>query len=85
MQPNQVYKFCNVAILLLKSVFFYGNRPTCDTRRLLRAILPEIPLKIYFIFLKKIIIIIIIKKQIKNNNNLGVAMDHLAIRPATPK
>jgi len=44
MHPNQVLKIFNVVHLLLKSVIFHRNRPTCDAHRFLRSILPEISL-----------------------------------------
>jgi hypothetical protein len=52
MHLNQVLKIFNVAHPLLKSIFD-GNRPTCDTRWLLREILSEISFKNHFFFLKR--------------------------------
>jgi hypothetical protein len=40
MDPNHILKNFNVTHPLLKSVIFYRNRPTCDARRFLRAIIP---------------------------------------------
>jgi hypothetical protein len=48
----QILKFFNVADLLLKSVFFDKNRPTCVARGVLRANLLKNSLKnIYIYFL----------------------------------